>query len=705
MADVPSILIIGNASSQGADTGDGYRQVGLYGLTESLAPESSPRAMGEDVDVLRVFPDGKDEDPTAATPSGRSSSVSMGFYPWYDAAQEDAEVAASQHVIAASPAPTATRIYAATNPGWTDDEHIGRWVTVLQGVSNLGVGIYGRWSITDNGEDWVEVANWDAYGTRGNPGGATPAAAQGFVIGVGCWTDYHPCAGWTNNDEVTAGRASYRGGSSVAQRDRGIGYEAGMFRRLFDRLWGTNPWFHIQKFVSTGLVVGEFGTASTTQRTDAEAEMTRANAAFTRLGTGDTQVYTDIIIDLSLGDVLDWVANPLNAVSYVAALQSMITWARGSTMANNSTAHVHLISHDPEVRYSTSTEAGAVFARAAHRTVAVADANASVVDLTGLARRTSNLSGTGNLPASDTEFYAPFEYWTGISERIVRSIENRVAGTSTSNSGSLPTYIMVGDSIGVGQMGKSFSDALSSETLVGTGRAATQMIWDDELRQIVTYEPFDAAGLTGNSNTSGSTNLTAGPDFSLMHELALRHPDGFLLIKRCSSGSAMATEVSTYSSGVGGYWLKGVSGQHYEELLRMVPEAMAYARNTLNRQCDLRAIISILGTNDATTSLGSGDSFVSNLGGFVDDLRADFQTRSSGTLPILWRQPMLGLTGRSGEFTAQIRTALLAKAQDDPEFFLYNVDDADLDDGLHETAAFAITHGERVAERMTTEAI
>lgn len=684
MADVPGVLIISGTSGQGGRANG--KSVGLTSLADAVGFNTSVRSLADDVDFLRVLPDDQDE---GSGLTGAGVSDSMEFWPWYDRAQQQSPAFA----VASSPAPTATRVYVDGSSPFVEDALIGRQITVLNDSTQLLIGLEGRYLITDNGTDWVEVASWTGSSTRYTEAG-TPVAGQLFVVGTGKFTDYHPMAGWISAQEITNATPSFRGGSSYGQNDRGIGYDAGLLRMLFERVWKASPFFHCAK-ISNGSaqLVGDLDAAGSS-RTAVEDEMVLIESAFTALGSGHTLVWTDIILDYSQEDIGDWGTTPTNALLYKDSVEATIAWLRDSTVCDNVNARVHLISHDPRVRDSASTEFLATIARQSHQVVAREGANIHLVDLFGVRQRTEAQT---QRPDANREFYATQEYWTTIPKKMVDSIAGAVLGTTPALEESLPTYILITDSLGVGTMNSTWSTQLDSAVLTNTPRGEKQLIWDDGVKQIAQYDPHD------NSNTSGSVSDKAGPEYSLMKELEDRHPEGCLLIKRAAGGSTLATELLPYASGSYGYWLKGVSGQHYEHLERMVPEAFSYARNSLNRQCDLLGVIVMLGTNDANQAVTNGGvNFTNALPGFVANLRTDFQTRSTGMdLPIFWRLPMLGLAGQDGTFGPQIRTALAAYAKTDTRFYLYNVDDALLDsDNLHETPQFAITHGTRIAEAM-----
>jgi hypothetical protein len=123
-----------------------------------------------------------------------------------------------------------------------------------------------------------------------------------------------------------------------------------------------------------------------------------------------------------------------------------------------------------------------------------------------------------------------------------------------------------------------------------------------------------------------------------------------------------------------------------------------WCNNTLGKQADLKDITVCLGTNDGAVA-GGGALFAAELATFVADLRAVFQTRTSGDpLPIIWRQPQLAAATAIADEAVAIREALAAYALTDPKFALVDVDDLEREtvSNVHETPDATLIDGQRL---------
>lgn len=277
--------------------------------------------------------------------------------------------------------------------------------------------------------------------------------------------------------------------------------------------------------------------------------------------------------------------------------------------------------------------------------------------------------------ATDQEWYDHHHNYNECAQALTDTIKLWEAGApAEAVKSGMPTYVIVGDSIDVAiYMDSTYTGSLESDVYSNTTRDSRQRVYNRGNVAIEVYDPHN------NSQTSASTDLTglAGLDFALTVELMNRHPDtGFVLIKRASASSALATESVSYDANEnGGRWLKGISGEHYEELTADIQNAYQAIFQQFGRQADLRGIFIGLGTNDATNA-GGGAAFTAALGTFCLNLRNDFGTRTSGKdVPILWRKPQLGLPNRLEDELVEIRRGLEAYAQADEQFVVVNHDD------------------------------
>lgn len=670
MANIPGIFIIGGGSVQGGSSSNSFSSVVTVADPTAGVPFY-------DTSILRVTPDDS---------TGASQSTALSWWPWYDDDLGD------PHTTAAGA--TTTTITANVDPSWTTNEWAGFEVAnsapSFAGLENQSV------TIISNTSDTLTVASWP---------GATPTVGTTFWINEGGFSDYAPVGGFRPLVEVLANGIPTRSGSSIAQGNQGIGWEAGLIPELLEHVYTVAPYFVCVKFAGGGDTNG-YASAGTDQ-TLAEAYMVRAKAAFTAKYPSDTLVFEHIIIDLTHNDVDSWItvgASPWgNLATYATDLAATIAWLRTSTMGDNATAVVHLLNHDNLLRAVDGAAAGLTIAPMAltaigHAAVSADDATVRLIDFENENLPTRGPSMLTELTSgADQEYYAAPIYWRDGPILMRKSIELANAGAATASDGVMPVYILIGDSISVGAITAAYSTARDSGTLTATARDARQRIWN---RTNAALEPYDAHD---NSQTSGTASPTlAGEDFSLTQELMLRHPDtGFVLIKRASSGSAFRTESTAYSAGSGGTWLKSVASEHYDELADDIAAAYQAVNVSLGKQAELRGVFVNLGTNDPAEGTGTtaGADFVAALPAFVTNIRNDFGTVVDGkATPFVWRIPQLGIPSRLNSELLAIRAGLVAYAATDAQFIAQNVDDLERgSDDLHETPASNITRGQRIA--------
>ena len=659
MANVPSILLVGDYMVQGGAPGV-LAGVGSTGLTEL-------EVFG-DLDVLRITPS------NAST--GAPTAASVGWYPWFDGAYGS--------TIYAVGSSTSTTITVSPSPGWTTDEWKDRFVSV---INSSTIGFSHRRLVTGNTADTITVSAW---------GGGTPAPGRLFFLGSGAWRDYHAAAGWLHSTEIGV-VVSTRGGSSWQAAGNGVGPDAGLIQKL-QSIHPAAPRFQLAKYASISNTVGGWNTPGSGVRTAFEAFKSDMDTAWAALATGNTLSWDLIVLDNSQRDVNNWIGTPANALLYQAAVTSTISYLR--TTLGNASAKVVLVNHDRLINNAISPNS-TLFANRAHRAVAAADANVRVISLEGQRLRGDDPSF--GLPAENREFYGASVFWDQYATKVADTYELMLAGSAPAIDNGYPTYILLGDSICVGQVNEAFTTQLNSPTLTGTPRGSEQGIYNRGSGAIEAYDMAD------NSNTSGTSVTTGGPEVSLMHELEQLHPDGFAVIKRGSNSSALAAQLAPYtgSGADGGLWNSGVSSEHWDELKADYDGALQYINTTLGKQADVRGVFVILGTNDAAVT-GGGALFTAELGPFVDDLRDTFGTRTSGKdLPVIWRKPQLDtVTAKPDEILA-IRASLEAKALADDQLVLVNVDDLERDatDDIHETPESTIVDGQRLVAALSTIAL
>ena len=661
MANVPGVLLLGGSQ--------------LYGGPIGFDPSSS----NVGVSLLQYFSDWKVMQITpAVAATGASAAASLSWWPWYDEAAAD-----SANVIASA---TSTTITVSPSPSWTTNAYAG---ALLRIVNPTTVGFSHQVRIVSNTGDTLTVAGWGAAGT--------PVAGRAFWIGIGRWRDYHPVPGYLHLTELGV-TVAQRGGSGALRSGVGVGPDAGLIHDL-QAVWPSSPYFQLAKYdVGTAAVVGDI-VGGGSFATNFEAWLARVDAAWTARATGNTLAWELVVIDTADNDALDWYSTPANQSQYLVSLQILIAYLR--VKLDNPSLRVLLPLHDVNLlnRDSVVTGFGNPGAIAAanriHRTAAYADANVGLFDLNGV-----RLYGEFPLnyrPTRNVNAYAAYEYWTSYSAAVVRGYQRLIANDPPAIDNGFPVYFLIGDSIAVGLIVENFATLLDSPTLTDSPRPAGQLVYNGSTNDLEVYD------LADNSNVNGTPNPTGGPEFSLTDELAERHPDGFLLIKRGVSGSGLASYAVAYSGGIaGGRWSKAYVGtENYAGLLADANAAFALL-NADGKQADVRGVFVVLGTNDAGTVAGEGAGalFAEELPTFVADLRADLTTRTSGAdLPVVWVKPQLAAAGLLADEARDIRAALVARAEADEQFVVVDVDDLErvVADDLHLTPEALVEVGRRLA--------
>lgn len=672
MATVPAVLMIGGYAIQG----------GSPGLATTYTPNAStniPETLLthlRDRDLARIVPDDATTgDPTAA---------SLSCYPWYDQNAND-----SYFVVTGTPTATSVQVTASGGGAPSLANYAGRTLTVFSDATVIGVPIPGlfistRRTITSNTTDTFTV-----------PSGAIPSVGDYCFAGQGRFTDYHPAAGHLSSGELTALAVgargpSHRSGSASQTNGIGCGPDATLIRRLFDDVYSSSPYFFLWKWATANGIVGYWGDSpNDSMRTALLAEKVRVDAAATALG--HTASWQHCIIDFFTEGIVNAIATPANILLYETQLTQLITWLRSSSGLNNSTLHIVLVNHRNDL-YATTGAGAAPWLRAAHEHIANALDGISIVDLDDLRPGVA-----GDQEGDEITQMSQSAYLTA-GERMADAIERNLMGVAPTQTRGTPVYVMFGDSIFVGPCTTAWITALRSERISGPtpgnlARPSNQRVYNRGTGALETFRPGS------NSNTSGSTGFAAfsGPELEIMAALGELHPDGFVMVKRASNGSSLATALGAYSSGNYGRWIKEAD-EHYTELQADFAAACALI-NAEGSQADMRGAIGCLGQNDqAATGTDGGAAFAAALPGFCDDLWADFSTRTGGDkFPIIWRRPQDDTVSADASEMATIRAALASQMASEPQFAFYDVDDLERDhaDDLHETPDSCLISGER----------
>jgi len=661
MATVPGILVFGEYHLQG-----GQPPTFAFGtpvISNNFPLNSGLHAM-LDRDAMRIVPD----DPATGGPVADSLSC----WPWYDIGADDVSYSVSSA--------TSTTVTVSPSPGWTTNEWANRFITLLNFTPPFATfGFEQRMKVVSNTGDTITVAGFSP----------TPSATQVFFLGRGRFTDYHAVAGTLHATEL--GSPSSRGGGSIAAGGLGVGPDATLLLELYQRVYSTTPYFHLFKQITIGTVVSSFANAPhNTLRYVLDDEIPIVEAAAAR--RGNTIAWQHCLFDFSMQDVQAAISSPASILNYESRLREVIAWLRGSTVMKNSSAKVTLINHRDDL-WAVAAPGGTSYVRGVHKAVAGDTAGVSILDC-----QTYRIGGdVGEPPNGEKRYYAQAEYFR-MGKDVAEIIRRVNLGIPIEQDGGIPVYLMLGDSIFVGQaIGNwtlnSNSDSISGPTPGSLVRPSNQMIWNRQTGQIETYEPHS------NSNTSGTLSGNAGPDLSIMAELGDLHPGGFVLIKRAANGAGLAEGASAYDGNNGGRWVKSAE-EHYQELLADFNTCVQYINEVLGKQADVRAAMVSAGHNDNQAATGTGGtSFAALLRPFCDDLWADFTTRTSGKkFPILWRRPQSDAAGADPVRIQQVRTALDVQANLESQFRIVDVDglERDRSDNLHETPETAVVTGRRM---------
>lgn len=652
MSDVPGILLIGNSQLNGGPDGVATR----VDATGASALEGF-----RDLSLSRVVP--------SDNATGEPTADDLEWYPWWDGA--------GSGFLLTVASGTATTVTVTPSPGWTTDVHAGRRVAILTDATSTGY--LNEALVVSNTADTLTVAAWE---------GGTPTAGQRLFVGVGIWRDYHPAQGYVHPSEAGS-TYSKRGGSAWDNGGAGVGPDAGIIREFLDRVFRSDPWFQLAKFTSDAPTVGGWDSASADGIVALNAEMVRMGTAWTAQGGGDTLYWDLVVIDNSQQDVMDWELNPENGLEYLDSLVACIDQVR--TMLSNDALKIILVNHS-EVLNSGVVSYGTQYANQVHDTLAAADSNIRTINLANARTAADSASyvATGNRPG-----YAAAEYWGRYATEVRKAYERLIAETSGAFNGALASFLFIGDDMAVGEITESFAASNDSSVYTGGSRDATESVYNARASSREAYN------LAANSNTSGTIDTTAGPEFSALPALVAVNPDGVFVVKRGSRGSALATASAAYGTNgtSGGRWVKAyASTEHYGRATDLWDVAQQAVFITDGLQLDLQGVAVMLGTEDQK-SVGGGDAFVDALPAFVANLRADYATRTGGsTLPIVWVVPQLAHRLAEDDESRIIRAAIRDYASGDAKFTAVEIDDLERDvDNETLTARSHVTLGERIA--------
>lgn len=655
MATVPGILHIAAYQGQGSQP---------------------PLQVGDPVLALGAF---NDPDLNNYVPGGVSEMGSPVFFPWYDGS------AALGGTTYNSTGNTSTTMTATPSPGWTPGAFVGRQLTKFKfylGIPGLPLVPDGVFLITANTANTVTVST---------SMGSAPANGTVFRIGTGRFIVYQHAPGTTS---FAPGLVTDGLGGAWAQGGNGAGLDVTALRQCLLDVYRDPPYFHWFKFVTTAGIEGGWKAGGNSRNLFA-AELVRVTAAAAE--RGNTIEWRHCIVDLSQEDMRE---AGLSLVNYKANLLDLMDWLMTTLSAPGML--FQLIS--PPTWQLAGTKPGASWlVRELHDQIAIERPRVAIVDMNG--EQPGAPIQIVSDPAPDTQFLTTNGYLRQ-GKQVVATMRRQLLGLPTSGltGRGVPIFGLVGDSIAAGQVEASWVVSLASPTVTGstpgsTARGMVQRVYNRVAGQLQPYDP------AANANRSGDVNLKSGLELAIMDELAQLFPDGFIMVKRGASSSALTSTIAAYSGGQGGRWIKSAN-QHYPEFVADVraAEALAWSEGLVP---EFSGLFVSLGTNDGIL-MGDGAKFAAAVKLWVRDLRADLTTRpvaKKSVFPIAWRLPQFGVTGRRPDEVAAIRAAIPATGE--PGVFVVNVDGTELrrDDGIHETPASTVATGRAMVRAIAAPAL
>lgn len=613
----------------------------------------------------------------AFVPGGLAEPPIPDFHPFYDSTASDTHYTST---AAANGAGTAT-ITVTPSPGWTVDQFTGRICTTLApfvGIPGFPLVRLESKAVLSNTANQITVAgNWSTLPT-----------AHKFRVGTGRFLVY-------NAQPATVGASVFPDittqglGGCPAALGIGLGPDAHAVKAFYEKVWPSTPWFHFWKYVSPVGIYSGWRSAGSA-RTPFLAELARVIAA--AAARGNTIDWKLIVLDVSQEDIRTWTAS---APTYLADLTEFLVWLKAQLGAPG--AKVQIVNHHPLMLAGTKP-GGAYLISTFHNTYARNTPFTTLLDMS--TAKFGRKVQIGVDPAPDDQDYRVQDLLEQ-GDRMADTYLRQVAGTVTTPLRGMPVYIMGGDSKCVGGLSTAFISSLASQDLLGasptTVRPANQLVYNRATLALERYDPLN------NANRSGSVLVgTAGPEITLTSELAKLHPDGFVLVKRGMNSAALSSQLSAFVEGSGGGRWERAAGEN----LQALAADMANVERLLlaiGMVPDYRGSFWILGTNDSV-AVGGGATFAARLPQFVADVKALFQTRTSGKdAPMVWALPQLGCTGRRPEEVVAIRNALTTQAGQNSQLKIVNCDDLERDraDNLHETPTSQMETGRRLGLALT----
>lgn len=566
-----------------------------------------------------------------------------------------------------------------TTTPWTTNSEVGKYVTVDGGTGAPSGGLAQRRLITTNTNNTLTVSsNW-----------TTNPTASAIHVNDGAWVTYDHIRGADNPLKVNTG---YEGDNWYGNQQGSFGFTVSLMQLLKSYHPGG---FKVFKYASPD------GTddwkAGGSAQTAMAAELAEAVAAM----APDTPDYLGVIYFNSTDISEENTAYVTDAMSFCTAMRTLMS----DTAAE---VPIWFVNNSSEILQETAVTTIGVLtdipfaqvirqANVALRTIVD---NFHLIDMEG-AGFTADSGFTYSTESTNPENYGTEDHII-LGEKAYNAIVRYYAETPSTESGSLPVVILLGDSQGVGFMPPQYAILGGQERMLGpTGTVReSEWIWND-LEQ--GWEPYD---LTANPNTLGApASLYYGPEAAMLGQLKERFPDGVAVFKMAQGGASMTTEgvtagaLNTFDPAAGTLW---------DEMGTAWDAAKLAMIRDLGMLPDVVGAVYLLCDND-TFTLTAAQAVASKLELFNTQVRERFQSRTTGTdLPIvshlLMQHIEQGGPSNHGTSAAReaIRATLRARAVSDSMFAVTSDDGLDLlrSDQIHYSGWSQDTLGIRLAQKL-----
>lgn len=591
------------------------------------------------------------------------------FLPWWDG------TAGTQ---LATNAATSSTVTVTTTP-WTTNSEAGKYVTVDGGVGAPVGGVAQKKLIVSNTTNQLTISGtW-----------TTNPTSSAIHINDGQWVVYDHIRGPDNPLKVNTG---YEGDTWYGNQQGSFGFTVSLMQLLKSYHPGG---FKVFKYALLG-ATDDWASGGANMTTMA-AELAEAVAAM----GADTPDYRGVIYFNSSDISEENTAYVTNAISLCSAVRTLMadTSAEVPIWFVNNASEFLQVSAVTTIGVLTDVPFAQIV-RQANVALRAVITNFHLIDMEG-AGFSADSAVTYATEDADPQNYGTEDHIV-LGEKAYNAIVRYYADVPSTESGSLPVVVLLGDSQGTGFMLPQYAILGGQERMLGpTGTVReNEWIWND-IEQ--TWEPYD---VTSNPNTLGApSSLYYGPEAAMLAELKERFPDGVAVFKMAQGGASMTTEgvtagaLNTFDPAAGTLW---------DEMGTAWDAAKLAMIRDLGLLPDVVGAVYLLCDNDAYT-LTAAQAVASKLELFNTQVRERFQSRTTGTdLPIVSHLLVQHIEqgGPSNHGTSEareaIRATLRARAVSDSMFAVTSDDGLDLlrSDQIHYSGWSQDTLGIRLAEKL-----